>query len=57
MYVHAIACSCAVDYKWIELVRSTLLFLASCHSAIRDPIALRFRTSTLLSREKRVTLT
>ena len=47
--------------SWIELVRSTLLalassadFLPSCHSAIRDPIAypaLRFRASTLLSRE------
>ena len=45
--------------SWIELVRSTLLalassadFLPSCHSAIRDPIAypaLRFRASTLLS--------
>ena len=53
--------------SWIELVRSTLLdlassadFLPSCHSAIRDPTAypaLRFRASTLLSREKRVTLT
>ena len=47
--------------SWIELVRSTLLalassadFLPSCHSAIRDPIAypaLRFRASTLLSRK------
>ena len=47
--------------SWIELVRSTLLalassadFLPSCHTAIRDPIAypaLRFRASTLLSRE------
>ena len=47
--------------SWIELVRSTLLalassadFLPSYHSAIRDPIAypaLRFRASTLLSRK------
>ena len=47
--------------SWIELVRSTLLalassadFLPSCYSAIRDPIAypaLRFRASTLHSRE------
>ena len=44
--------------SWIELVRSTLLalassadFLPSCHSATIAYPALRFRASTLLSRE------